>query len=55
MFLENIAAEARMLESADDMTAADTEPRPKKETHYHKPYLLLIFFGFNNILYYLAT
>lgn len=28
MFLENMELLARMLESADDMTAADIDPRP---------------------------
>lgn len=34
MLRVNMAAEARMLESAEDMTAADTEPSPKNDTHY---------------------
>lgn len=32
MFLANMELAERMDESADDMTAADTAPRPKKET-----------------------
>lgn len=32
MFLAQIVDADRMLESADDMTAADTAPRPMKET-----------------------
>lgn len=31
MFLANIELAERMEESADDITAADTAPRPKKE------------------------
>lgn len=33
MFLANMELAERMDESADDMTAADTAPRPKKETY----------------------
>lgn len=32
MFLANMELADRMDESAEDMTAADTAPRPKKET-----------------------
>lgn len=32
MFLANMELADRMLLSADDMTAAETAPRPKKET-----------------------
>ena len=32
MFLANMAEAERMEESADDMTAADTAPSPRKET-----------------------
>lgn len=33
MFRANIELELRMLESAEDITAAETAPRPMKETH----------------------
>lgn len=33
MFLANMELAERMEESADDMTAADTAPRPKKDTN----------------------
>lgn len=33
MFLANMELAERMEESADDMTAAETAPKPKKETN----------------------
>lgn len=33
MFLANMPLADKMEESADDITAADTAPRPKKDTH----------------------
>jgi hypothetical protein len=33
MFLENMELEAKMLASADDITAAEIAPNPKNDTH----------------------